>query len=61
MNLFKHIMLFICLCLISYLSVSAILFVLSCIFNFTFTWDLSFKVWVILWILKIAFNELKDK
>lgn len=59
MKLFKHIMLFIGLCLISYFSVSGIVFLFCYMFNFPFSWDLSFKIWIISWIVKILINELK--
>lgn len=61
MKLMKYILAYIALCIISFSEVCIIFYIASIIFKFKFDFDICFKAWVILWIFKIAFNELKEK
>ena len=61
MQLFKYILAYLALCIISFSEVCIIFYIASAIFKFRFDFDICFKAWMVLWLIKIMIEEYKKE
>lgn len=50
------IILFLALCVISYLITCGLVYLICLCFSLTFTWKIATGVWLLMWLLKGVFN-----